>query len=185
MRTPTKLWLLLSFVAVSAIAQVPASSLATPLSSSNSMRVDPAVQRERDGTRMGILQDELAKETRELATAENEWLGTQASRVSPDKIQEIAARVTLHRQNVSALAREITLVKSPAIPVARNSDENAVSTSPRGRQPDDWLIFRPQVSAVDQNVVPNMLLRRRLPLAESGNSRPQWIIQSSFTGTWP
>ena len=185
MRTPTKLWLLLSFVAVSAIAQVPASSLATPLSSSNSMRVDPAVQRERDSTRMGILQDELSKETRELASAENELQSTQSFRASPDKLQEAAARVTLHRQNVSALMREITLVKSPAIPVARNGDENTVSSSPRGRQPDNWLIFRPQVSAVDQNVVPNMLLRRRLPLAESGISRPQWIIQSSFTGTWP
>ncbi|MES2237142.1 MAG: hypothetical protein V4500_05240 [Pseudomonadota bacterium] len=181
MRTPIRLWLLLNFFAVSAVAQVPVLSPA----STNSMRVDPAVQRERDSTRMGILQDELAKESREMATAENEWKSAQASRALPDKIQEIAARVTLHRQNVAALAREIALAKSPAIPVARNGDDNKVSMRPQGRQPDDWLIFRPQVPAVDQNVVPNVWLRRRLPLAESGNSRPQWIIPAGFTGIGP
>jgi len=185
MRTPIRLWLLLNFCAVSAIAQVPPSSLATPLASSNSMRVDPAVQRERDSTRMGILQDELSKEARELTSAENEWQNAQTSRASPDKVQEIAARATLHRQNVAALAREIALVKSPAIPVARNGDENAVSTAPRGRQPDDWLIFRSRVLAADQNAVPNVSLRRRLPLAESGNGRPQWIIPSGFSGIGP
>jgi hypothetical protein len=149
------------------------------------MRIDSAIQRERDNTRMGILQDELAKETRELATTENELQGTQASRALPDKIREIAARVTLHRQNVTALAREIALVKSPIDPVTRSNDVKEVPARPQGRLPDDWLIFRTQVPGADQNVVPNVLLRRRLPLAESGNSRPQWIIQSSFTGTWP
>lgn len=177
MRMPTHLWLLLSCFAVPAMAQVP--------SSTNAMRVDPAVQRERDSTRMGILQDELGKEARELTSAENEWQITQASRrASPDKVQEIAARATLHRQNVAALAREIALVKSPAIPVARSGEAKEVSTRSQGRQPDDWLIFRPQAPTADQNAIPNVLLRRRLPLAESGNSRPQWIIPSGFTGIW-
>ena len=181
MRTPTKLWLLLNFFAVSAVAQVPALSAA----STNSMRVDPAVQRERDNARMGILQDELAKESREMTTAENEWQSVQASRASVDRIQEVTARVTLHRQNVASLTREIALVKRSEIPVARNGDENEVSMPPRGRQPDNWLIFRPSSPAVNQNVVPNALLRRRLPLAESGNSRPQWIIPSGYTGIGP
>lgn len=185
MRTPIRLWLLLSFVAVSAVAQVPAYPLSTPPASPNSMWVDPVVQRERDSTRLGILQDELSKETRELTNAANELQSAQASHASPDKIQEAAARVALHRQNVAALAREIALVKSPAIPVVRNGDENAVSNPPRVRQPDDWLILRPQVPAVDRNVVPNVLLRRRLPLAESGNTRPQWIIPSGYTGIGP
>ena len=177
MRTPIRLWLLLSLFAVPAMAQVPTSTAA--------MRVDPAVQRERDSTRMGILQDELSRETRELTSAEGEWQSAQASRASVEKIQETAARVTLHRQNIAALAREIALMKNPAIPVARSGDENAASTPPRGRQPDDWLIFRPQTPALEQNAVPNVLLRRRLPLAESGNSRPQWIIPSGFTGIGP
>jgi len=181
MRTPIKLWMLLSLFTVPAAAQVSALSPA----SNNSMRVDPAVQRERDNTRMDILQDELNKETLGLKSAENELQITQASRASPDKLQEAAARITLHRQNVAALAREIALVKRPATPVARNGDKNEVSTPPRGRQPDDWLIFRPQVPAASQNVVSNMLLRRRLPLAESTNSRPQWIIPAGYTGIGP
>ena len=181
MRTPTRLWLLLNFFIAPALAQVPAS----PLASTNVMRIDPALQHERDSSRMGILQDELAKESRELTAAENEWREAQASRTPAAKIQDISVRVTLHRQNVAALEREIALVKSPATPVARNGDENAVSTPPRGRQPDDWLIFRPQVPAVDRNVVPNVLSRRRLPLAESGNTRPQWIIPSGYTGIGP
>lgn len=181
MRTPILLWLLLSVVTVSAAAQVPALSTA----STNSMRVDPAVQRERDSTRMDILQDELAKESRELATVENEWRNTQASRTSSDKVQEISARVTLHRQNITALEREIGLSKNRPVSIVRRDDLTETPARSRVRQPDDWLIFRPQVPAADQNAVPNVLLRRRLPLAESSNRRPQWIIQSSFTGTWP
>jgi hypothetical protein len=147
------------------------------------MRIDPAVQRERDSTRMGILQDELSKEARELTSAENELQSAQASRASVDKIQEAAARVTLHRQNTAALAREIALVKSPVIHVARNDDQNEVSTPPRGRQPDNWLILRSASSVEDQNSVPKVLMR--LPLAAPAVSMPQWIIQSNFTGNWP
>lgn len=181
MRTPTLLWLLLSVVTVSAIAQVPALSPA----STNSMRVDPAVQRERDSTRMSILQDELAKESRELATVENEWRNAQASRTSSDKVQELSARVILHRQNITALEQEIGLSKNRSVSIVRRDNLTETPARPQGRQPDDWLIFRPQLPVADQNVVPNMLLRRRLPLAESGNSRPQWIIPSGFTGIGP
>lgn len=181
MRTPIRLWLLLSglmgLFAVSAMAQVPASTSA--------MRVDPAMQRERDITRMSILQDELAKESRELANAENAQRIAQASRVSADKLQEAATRILLHRQNVAALMREIALVKKTNIPDANRGEVKEVETRPQERQPDDWLIFRSQVPAVDRNVVPNVLLRRRLPLAESGNTRPQWIIPSGYTGIGP
>lgn len=182
MRTPTSLWLLLiSVVTVPAIAQMPALSPA----STNSMRVDPAVQRERDSTRMDILQDELAKESRELATVENEWRNAHASRTSSDKVQEISARVTLHRQNITALEREIGLSKNRPVSTVRRDDLTETPARSLGRQPDDWLIFRPQVPAADQSAVPNVLSRRRLPLQESGNSRPQWIIPSGFTGIGP
>jgi hypothetical protein len=149
------------------------------------MRVEPALQRERDNTRMGILQDELAKESREMATAENELQSARTSRASVDKIQEVLARTTLHHQNVAALTREIALMKSPVDLIKRSGEVKEASTHLQGRQPDDWLIFRPQVPAGDQNLIPNMLLRRRLPLAESGNSRPQWIIPSGYTGVGP
>ena len=56
MRTRNVLCLLLSFVHGSAAAEPPVTSAA--------MRVDPAVQRERDDTRKTILEDELASEAR-------------------------------------------------------------------------------------------------------------------------
>ena len=139
------------------MAQVPGPTSA--------MRVDPALQRERDTTRMSILRDELAKESRELANSENDLHSFQTSQTSSDKFQGATARVTLHRQNLISLEREIALVKSPVNPATTSREVKEVSTSPQGRQPDNWLIFRPQVPAVDQNVVPNMWLRRQLPLA--------------------
>ncbi len=181
MLTPTRLWLLLNFFIAPALAQVPAS----PLASTNVMRIDPAIQRERDSTRMGILQDELTKETRELGTAKTEWRNAQAVRTSPDKIEEVSARVTLHRQNVTALEREIGLVKNRPVSIARNDDLVETPTRSRTRQPDDWLIFRPQLPEPDQNAAPKVLVRRRLPLAAPTVSQPQWIIQAGLKGLLP
>ncbi|AJP48607.1 hypothetical protein PG1C_09445 [Rugosibacter aromaticivorans] len=185
MRMPIRLWLLFSFTtglsATSAFGQVSAY----PLASQNSMRVDPSVQRERDTTRMSILQDELAKETRELGTAETEWRNAQVARTPPDKVQDISARVTLHRQNVTALEREIGLVKNRPVSIARNDDLVETPTRSRTRQPDDWLIFRPQLPEPDQNAAPKVLVRRRLPLAAPTVSQPQWIIQAGLKGLLP
>ena len=181
MRTPIHLWLLFS------VAVGPALTQAAP----DPMRIDPTVQRERDNTRMGILQDERAKEARELETAEADWRNAQVSRAASDKIQEIAARVALHRQNLAALEREIGLTQSK-----RPTDAAATGGSPepafasivataRERQPDDWLIVRQSSSTTVQNAVPNLLLRRKLPSAQPDASLPQWIIQSGFTGFRP
>jgi hypothetical protein len=185
MRMPIRLWLLLSFTtglsAISALGQVSAY----PLASQNSMRVDPSVQRERDITRMSILQDELAKETLELGTAETEWSNAQVARTPPNKVQDISARVTLHRQNVTALDREIGLTKNRAISAVRNDDLIETPTRSQRRQPDDWLIFRPPFPEPDQNAVPKVLVRRRLPLAAPTVSQPQWIIQAGLMGLLP
>lgn len=170
MRTPTRLWLLLSFLtgfllAAPAFAQSPGI-----------MRIDPAVQRERDTTRLSILQDELAKETRERDTAQMELRNAEASRAASSKVQEITARLTLHRQNLSALEREIALAERPAEP----SPNFAIRVTAK-RQPDNWLIPGRRLSAGE----PNKLMRRRLPLADAGASLPPWIIQSGFTGIQP
>ena len=59
---------------VAFLAGLVAGFLAAPAfsQSQDPMRIDPAIQRERDTTRLGILQDELAKETRELDAAQTE-----------------------------------------------------------------------------------------------------------------
>ena len=193
MRTPTRLWLLLSWLlswlpslfAAPVFAQAPASPLATPPVSINIMRVDPAVQRERDTTRMGILQEELAKETGELAAAENEWHGAQASGAPSGKVQEITQRVTLHRQNVTALEREIALAERPANSAIHSTSLRDSAGPVRGRQPDDWLIAGQRLSVVEQNSFRDSLVRRRLPLSEPSVIVPQWIIQAGFTGIGP
>lgn len=166
MRTPTHLWLLLSFLlAASAFAQSP-----------DTMRIDPAIQRERDTTRLNILQEELARETRELDAAQTELRNTEASRAATGKIQEITARVTLHRQNLSSLEREIALAERPA----EQLPNFAIRVTAK-RQPDNWLIPGSKLAAGE----PSHLMRRRLPLADAGASLPPWIIQSGFTGIQP
>ena len=170
MRTPTRLWLL-SYVTSLVVGLLGAPAFAQA-QSPDIMRIDPAVQRERDTTRIGILQDELAKETRELDTAQAELSNAEASRASAGKVQEIMARVTLHRRNLSALEREIALTGRAADSVIRVTAK---------RQPDNWLIPGSRHSAGE----PNKLMRRRLPLADTSASLPPWIIQSGFTGIQP
>ena len=160
MRTPSRRWLLSfvagCFLAAPALAQSP-----------DAMHVDPALQHERDSTRQTILQDEFAKETRELDTAQTELRNAESSHATADKVREITARITLHRQNLSALEREIAL--------AERSTTNAIRVTAK-RQPDDWLIAGRRSEASNRSV------RRRLPLAEVGTDLPPWIIPSGFTG---
>ena len=168
MRMPRRLWLL-SFLA--GLLAAPAFAQSPDI-----MHVDPAVQRERDATRQNILQDELAKETRELDAAQTELRNTEASRATSDKVREITARVTLHRQNLSALEREISLAQRPA----EQSPNFAIRVTAK-RQPDNWLIAGRQLATGE----PNRSIRRRLPLADAGAGLPPWIIQAGFTGLGP
>jgi len=75
------------------------------------VRVEPAVQRERDDTRKTILEDELASEARQLADAQAELRGAKALSASAGSVEEIAERLARHRQNIAELGREIGLVE--------------------------------------------------------------------------
>src|SRR5437016_12105163 len=103
MRTRTVLCLLLSFAAGSAATEPPDTASA--------MRVDPAVQRERDDTRKTILEDELASEARQLADVQAELRSAKALFASAGRVEEIAERLARHRRNISELGREIALVE--------------------------------------------------------------------------
>ena len=172
MRMPS-LWLL-SFLAglvvASAFAQAPVSA------SPDAMRVNPAVQRERDTTRMSILQDELATETRALETAQKDLRGVEALHSSADSVQQITQRVTLHRQNLSALQREIELAERPT--------DSAVRTVER-RSPDDWLIPGRRLTATEQTATILPTRRRLVPANRVDDMLPAWIIPSDIAGTRP
>src|SRR5882762_3170917 len=126
MRTRNVLCLLLSFVPGSAVAEPPVTSAA--------MRVDPAVQRERDDTRKTILEDELASEARQLADAQAELRGARALSASAGSVEEIAERLARHRRNIAELGREIGLVERQRDSSIRKGD----SVERRAR--DGWLI---------------------------------------------
>jgi hypothetical protein len=72
------------------------------------LRIDPDVQRQRDQTRITILQDELISEALALADVQKA-LKSDAARSDPRIAQESSKRIARHRQNISALAREIAL----------------------------------------------------------------------------
>ena len=126
MRTQTVLCLLLNLTVTSATAEPPVAAAA--------MRVDPVVQRERDDTRKTILEDELASEARQLADVQAELRGAKALSASPSTVDEIAERLARHRQNISALGREIALVERQRDSANRNTD------SAERRGTDSWLI---------------------------------------------
>lgn len=175
MRTPTVLCLLLNLAAGPVPAQVPASP--------DVMRVDPATQRERDKARMTIMQDELVAEARELAAAQTDMRDAQASRAAFGKVQEIMERITLHRQNISALGREIALVERPVDTANRSTSLTGTPRSTEGRQPDDWLILGQPLRAAEQKPTSNALARRPLQSAEQEMGRlPEWIIPANYTG---
>lgn len=79
-------------------------------------RVEPEVQKSRDDMRRKILDDELAKEEKLLAAAQDEY-GNGAPQPLPDekndaekyrqRIERLRQAVTLHQRNIDALRREI------------------------------------------------------------------------------
>lgn len=72
------------------------------------LRIDPDVQRQRDQTRITILQDELVSEALALADIQKA-LKSDVARSDPRIVQESSKRIARHRQNISALAKEIAL----------------------------------------------------------------------------
>lgn len=183
MRTPTSLWLLLNLLAT--LVAVPAFAQVTAVT--DAMRIDPAVQRERDTTRLSILQDELAKETRELSRAQNDCRDAQAYTATSATVQECAARVSLHRMNVDALEREIALTKNPrSVAPLRQSRKTSVAQSPQ-QQPDDWVIRPQQLPLLLPAAVPLLATasRRRLLSVEPVLNQPPWIISSSLRSAVP
>lgn len=176
MRTLTLLWLL-NLIVWPALAQAQASR--------NVMRVDPMVQRERDQTRLRILQDELVAETRDLAAALNEWRDAQASRAAFGRVQEISERIARHRQNLSALEREIGLVARPLDLANRDSGLRDAANRDRRLSPDARLVPCQGPPDAPQNAVPAALVHRQASADEPGPKLPEWIIQGGFTGTRP
>lgn len=83
-------------------------------------RVDPEVQKSRDDTRRKILDDELAKEQKLLAAAQDEY-GNGAPQPLPDeksdaekyrqRIERLRQAVVLHQRNIDALRREIATMR--------------------------------------------------------------------------
>ena len=159
MRTQTVLCLLLNLTVGSATAEPPVTAAA--------MRVDPVVQRERDDTRKTILEDELASEARQLADVQAELRGAKALSASASIVDDIAERLARHRQNISALGREIALVERQRDSANRNTD------SAERRTTDSWLIRGSSVSP-DASAA---LSRRPLQSADWDERRkPGWII---------
>lgn len=160
MRTPILLWLLLDVAALPAFAQAPTAA--------DPMRVDPAMQRQRDQDRQRILQDELATEARELAAAQNELRDAQSAQASGDKLDDIASRIATHQQNVAALQREIGLSQ-------RQSDAAPARVE---RQPDNWLIVGQRlIMAAPRPDRVDFTARRKLTgTAPQRETLPAWII---------
>ena len=172
MRTQTALCLLLNLAVGSATAAPPATAAA--------MRVEPAVQRERDDNRKIILEDELASEARQLADAQAELRGAKALSASVGTVDEIAERLARHRRNISELGREIALVERQGGSANRNGD------SAESRTRDTWLIRgRPPLSASPEAI--SAAASRRPLQSANGDERekPGWIIPASQAKTIP
>lgn len=172
MRTQTVLCLLLNLAVGSAVAEPPVTAAA--------MRVDPAVQRERDSTRRTILEDELASEAKQLADTQAELRDANLLRASPGNIGDIAERLARHRQNISELGREIALVERQSDSTNRNTD------SAERRGTDSWLIRGRPPLTESPEVVSAARPRRSLQSPdEDERRRPGWIIPANQAKTIP
>jgi hypothetical protein len=140
----------------------------------------PVVQRERDGTRKTILEDELASEARQLADTQAELRDANLLRASPGNIGDIAERLARHRQNISELGREIALAERQSDSANRNTD----SADRRGT--DSWLIRARPPLTVSPEVVSTAPLRRSLQSPDRDERRrPGWIIPANQAKTIP
>ena len=151
---------LLSAASAPALAQVPTSAAM--------MRIDPATQRQRDQSRVAILQDELAAEAVALGDAQKQ-LRTDDVRVDPRRSQEANQRIARHRQNISTLARELVLVERQA-GTAKPAAASLTTPPPADQLP-------PAVATVRERPEDR-------PRSGAGRS-PDWLITANPTGRAP
>lgn len=163
MRTPIVLCALFSLAFGSALAQT--------LVSKEAWRVDPAAQRELDGARKRILEDELASEAKQFTDAHAELRDAGARQMSSEKVEDVSERVNRHRRNMAELAREIARSEGD---VAGNG---ARSKPVADRAADNWLI---PVAPAEKAP----LARVREPL--QGNAPkaeyPEWVVPANGAG---
>lgn len=161
MRTQIVLLALLSAIAPPAAGQVPTSAAV--------MRVDPATQRQRDQSRAAILQDELVAESLALRDAQKQARGDEA-RGDGGSSQEAAQRVVRHRQNISALARELAGVERQTGAGAGKVQPTRGTPTSAQRIAEDW--FRPEPSTPEKT---EAIARQQRPRA---SGMPEWLIRA-------
>ena len=162
MRTQIVLLALLSATAWPAAGQVPTSAAV--------MRVDPATQRQRDQSRAAILQDELVAESLALREAQK-----QARAEDGRGAHEAAQRVDRHRQNISALARELAGVERQT--GAGKVQPARPTTTSAQRIAEEW--FRPEPQTPEK---PNATAGQQQP---RGGGMPEWLIRAAPAGQKP
>ena len=169
MQTRIVLLALLSAAPAPAPGQVPTSAAV--------MRIDPATQRQRDETRVVILQNELVAEALALADAQK-VLASQPPRTDVRAAQEASQRIARHRQNISALAKELANADRLGASTTSKSAPVPVVTSPQQRIAEDWLLGSPPaVPAAPPQA------RRAVPeqpeKASNSSRAPEWLIPAA------
>ena len=99
------------------------------------MRIDPATQRHRDETRAVILQNELVSEA--LALADAQKLVASPTKTDFRAVEEAAQRIARHRQNISALAKELASAERQAATAPTRSQSVPPFASPQPRKVED------------------------------------------------
>jgi hypothetical protein len=97
----------------------PARSAAANPSPAGFPKVDPATQKNRDGARRRILEEELSGEEKALAQAKTELTEQESVRTGGeknyqrvlDRLQKYKDEVELHEKNVEALKKELSNAK--------------------------------------------------------------------------
>lgn len=97
----------------------PARSAAANSSPAGFPKVDPATQKNRDGARRRILEEELSGEEKALAQAKTELTEQESVRTGGeknyqrvlDRLQKYKDEVELHEKNVEALKKELSNAK--------------------------------------------------------------------------
>jgi hypothetical protein len=163
---PTRIALLalLSAAVAPALSQVPTSAAV--------MRIDPATQRQRDQTRAAILQDELVAEALALLEAQKQ-ARVEAARAGAGAAQEATQRVVRHRQNISALAKELaTTERQSGAPPTQTPREPTIA-SPQWIA-EEWLVNGPAAAGNSRPMPRSTSEERRLAPGVAGV--PEWLI---------
>ncbi len=167
MQTRIVLLALLSATVLPALGQVPTSAAI--------MRVDPATQRQRDQTRGAILQDELVAESLALRDAQKQARADEG-RGDGRNVGEAAQRVARHRQNISALARELVGVERQAGAGAGKVQPTRPGAASAQRIADEW--FRPEALSPEK---PDATAGQQ----GRGAGMPEWLIRAVPAGQKP